>query len=76
MAPIVVAKNGFQKDHDFKNSLIVRGLGFTTQLFSIIHFQNCLSAKLIKENIKSLQCHLNLFSDTYLFTFAPIRINL
>jgi len=30
-----MAKNGFQKYHDIKNSLIVRGLGLASQLFSI-----------------------------------------
>ena len=48
-----VAKNGFQKDHDFKNSLIVRGLGLTSQLFSIAIILYCFDAKIIKENNKS-----------------------
>jgi hypothetical protein len=54
MAPIVVAKNGFKKDFDIKNSLIVRGLGFTSQLLSMAIILKWLPANLIKENIKSL----------------------
>ena len=55
MAPIVIPKNGLQKYADLKNSLIVRGLGFTSQLFSITSILKCLTAKLIKETIKSHQ---------------------
>jgi hypothetical protein len=32
---MAIAKNGFQKYHDEKNSLIVRVRGLTSQLFSI-----------------------------------------
>jgi hypothetical protein len=32
-----MAKNGFQKFQDVKNSLIVRGLGLASQLFSMAH---------------------------------------
>jgi hypothetical protein len=47
------AKKGFQKFQDEKNSLIVRGLGLASQLFSITHLLNCLFAKLIKESCES-----------------------
>lgn len=73
MAPIVVAKNGFKKDFDIKNSLIVRGLGFTSQLFSMAIILKWLPANLIKENIKSLQYHLNLFSDTKISYICTIK---
>lgn len=48
-----VAKNVFQKDQDLKYSLIVRGLGFTSQLFSIAFIPFCFATKIIKENNKS-----------------------
>jgi len=73
MAPIIVAKNGFKNDFDIKNSLIVRGLGFTSQLFSMAIFFKWLPANLIKENIKSLQCHLNLFNDTKISYICTIK---
>jgi len=47
------AKNGFQKYQDVKNSLIVRGLGLASQLFSITFVLNCLPAKIIKECCES-----------------------
>lgn len=34
-------KKGFQKFHDLKNALIVRGLELTSQLFSITFTLNC-----------------------------------
>jgi hypothetical protein len=52
---MAIAKNGFQKYHELKNSLIVRGRGLTSQLFSIVHRLNCSPAKLTKEWIKSHQ---------------------
>ena len=48
-----VAKNGFQKDHDFKKSLIVRGLDLTSQLFSIAFILFCFDTNIIEINNKS-----------------------
>lgn len=76
MAPIAVERIGLQNFHVLRFSLNVPGLGLTSQLFSMAIILNCFPANLIKENIKSLQCHLNLFSDTNLVIFASGRINL